>query len=98
MLAQLRPLKICLHRLGRFYEESHTLRREGSRGKASARPGDSLATSFFISEFTDCWTNFVNPKRPFWPWKGLEIISRRTQRRLRRIKEVRTTLLQGPAS
>ncbi|XP_021072666.2 DNA dC-_dU-editing enzyme APOBEC-3 isoform X1 [Mus pahari] len=40
-----------------------------------------------LPQFTDCWTNFVNPQRPFRPWKGLEKNSRHTQRRLRRIKE-----------
>ncbi|XP_031205450.1 DNA dC-_dU-editing enzyme APOBEC-3-like isoform X1 [Mastomys coucha] len=40
-----------------------------------------------LPEFTDCWTNFVNPQRPFMPWNKLEKNSWRSQRRLRRIKE-----------
>lgn len=53
------------------------------------KPRASLATLFSISEFTDCWKNFVNPHGPFRPWKELEKNSRCIQRRLRRIKEVR---------
>lgn len=68
---------------------------EGRR-KVSARPGTSLATRFSISEFTDCWTDFVNPQRPFQPWNQLEKNSRCIQRRLRRIKEVRSALLHAP--
>ncbi|XP_021508108.1 DNA dC-_dU-editing enzyme APOBEC-3-like isoform X1 [Meriones unguiculatus] len=40
-----------------------------------------------LPQFTDCWTNFVNPQRPFKPWHGLEKNSRSIKRRLRRIKE-----------
>ncbi|XP_052016641.1 DNA dC-_dU-editing enzyme APOBEC-3H isoform X2 [Apodemus sylvaticus] len=40
-----------------------------------------------LPQFTDCWRNFVNPRRPFRPWNGLEKNSWRLQRRLRRIKE-----------
>ncbi|XP_006979257.2 DNA dC-_dU-editing enzyme APOBEC-3-like isoform X1 [Peromyscus maniculatus bairdii] len=40
-----------------------------------------------LPQFTDCWTDFVNPQRPFQPWNQLEKNSRCIQRRLRRIKE-----------
>lgn len=40
-----------------------------------------------LPQFADCWTNFVNPQRPFRPWNELEKNSWRIQRRLRRIKE-----------
>ncbi|KAL6039506.1 hypothetical protein STEG23_034322 [Scotinomys teguina] len=41
-----------------------------------------------LPQFTDCWTSFVNPQRPFQPWNRLEKNSRCIQRRLQRIKEV----------
>ncbi|XP_006521616.1 DNA dC-_dU-editing enzyme APOBEC-3 isoform X3 [Mus musculus] len=62
-------------------------KRPFQKGLCSLWQSGILVDVMDLPQFTDCWTNFVNPKRPFWPWKGLEIISRRTQRRLRRIKE-----------
>lgn len=56
------------------------------------KPRASLATLFSISEFTDCWINFVNPQVPFRPWKELEKNSRCIQSRLGRIKEVRSDI------
>ncbi|XP_034371914.1 DNA dC-_dU-editing enzyme APOBEC3-like isoform X2 [Arvicanthis niloticus] len=40
-----------------------------------------------LPQFTDCWTNFVSPQRPFIPWNKLEKNSWRIKRRLRKIKE-----------
>ncbi|EDL04622.1 apolipoprotein B editing complex 3, isoform CRA_a [Mus musculus] len=62
-------------------------KRPFQKGLCSLWQSGILVDVMDLPQFTDCWTNFVNPKRPFWPWKGLEIISRRTQRRLHRIKE-----------
>lgn len=74
-----------------LWRESNTPggRWEDDGGRPSAPPGASLATLFSISEFADCWTNFVNSQSPFWPWNNLEKNSRCIQRRLQRIKEVR---------
>ncbi|XP_028645845.1 DNA dC-_dU-editing enzyme APOBEC-3-like [Grammomys surdaster] len=40
-----------------------------------------------LPQFTDCWTNFVTPQRPFMPWNKLEKNSCRIKKRLRKIKE-----------
>uniref|UniRef100_A0A8C6RKS4 single-stranded DNA cytosine deaminase n=1 Tax=Nannospalax galili TaxID=1026970 RepID=A0A8C6RKS4_NANGA len=40
-----------------------------------------------LSEFTDCWTNFVNQQKPFKAWDRLEGNSRSIGRRLSRIRE-----------